>query len=86
MLIFLYACESWTLNADTERRIRAMEMRYYRRLLGISHKEHIANEEVRRRNENDFELHMDPLTIGNGNSMGRLFAHLALPKPSCRVL
>ncbi|GFN74782.1 endonuclease-reverse transcriptase [Plakobranchus ocellatus] len=31
MSIFLYACESWTLNADIERRIRAMEMRCYRR-------------------------------------------------------
>ncbi|GFO45157.1 endonuclease-reverse transcriptase [Plakobranchus ocellatus] len=26
MSIFLYACESWTLNADIEKRIRAMEM------------------------------------------------------------
>jgi len=47
MSMFLYAYESWTLNADTERRIRAMEMRCYRRLLGISHKDHITNEEVR---------------------------------------
>jgi len=47
--IFLYACESWTLTADTERRIQAMEMRCYRRLLGISYKDHITNEEVRSR-------------------------------------
>ena len=25
---FLYACESWTLTADLQRRIQAMEMRY----------------------------------------------------------
>ena len=41
--IFLYACESWTLNADLERRISAMEMRCYRRLLGISYTQNISN-------------------------------------------
>ena len=45
--IFLYACESWTLTADLERRIQATEMRCFRRLLGISYKDHITNEEVR---------------------------------------
>ncbi|GFN80847.1 retrovirus-related pol polyprotein line-1 [Plakobranchus ocellatus] len=63
MSIFLYACESWTLTADTERRIRAMEMRCYRRLLGISYKDHTTNEEVRRRNENAIGPHVDLLTI-----------------------
>ena len=63
MSIFLYACESWTLNADTERRIRAMEMRCYRRLLGISYKDHITNEEVRRRIENAIGPHVDLLTL-----------------------
>ncbi|GFS16671.1 retrovirus-related Pol polyprotein LINE-1 [Elysia marginata] len=57
MSIFLY--ESWILNADTERRIRAMKMRYY----GISYKEHITNEEVRRRIENAIGSHVDLLTI-----------------------
>ena len=38
--IFLYACESWTLTADLQRRIQAMEMRCYRRLLNISYTEH----------------------------------------------
>ena len=47
--IFLYACESWTLNADLERRISAMEMRCYRRLLGISYTQHISNIEVKNR-------------------------------------
>ncbi|GFN97942.1 endonuclease-reverse transcriptase [Plakobranchus ocellatus] len=63
MLIFLYACESWTLNADIERRIRAMEMRCYRRLLGISYKDHTTYEEVSRRIENAIRLHVDLLTI-----------------------
>ena len=44
--IFLYACESWTLNKDIERRIQAFEMRCYRRILGISYKDRVTNAEV----------------------------------------
>ena len=44
--IFLYACESWTLKKDTEKRIQAFKMRCYRRLLGINFRDHITNEEV----------------------------------------
>ena len=35
---FLYACESWTLKAELQRRIQAMEMRCYRKILHISYK------------------------------------------------
>ena len=45
--IFLYAFESWTLTA--EKRTQAFEMRCYRRLLNISYKNHVTNEEVRRK-------------------------------------
>ena len=34
--IFLYACESWTLTAELQRKIQAMEMRCYRKILHIS--------------------------------------------------
>ena len=34
--IFLYACESWTLTAELPRRIQAMEMRCYRKILHIT--------------------------------------------------
>ena len=34
-LVFLYACESWTLTAELQRRIEAMEMRCYRKILHI---------------------------------------------------
>ena len=47
MSIFLYACETWTITADTERRIQALEMRCFRKLLGTSHRDHITNEEVK---------------------------------------
>ena len=45
--IFLYACESWTLTAELEKRTQAFEMRCYRRLLNISYYDHVTNEEVR---------------------------------------
>ena len=44
--IFLYACESRTLTAELQRRIQAMEMRCYRKILPISYKGHVTNEEV----------------------------------------
>ena len=47
--IFLYACESWTLTAELEKRTQAFEMRCHRRLLNISYKDHVTNEEVRRK-------------------------------------
>ena len=62
MSIFLYACESWTLTADTERRIQAMEMRCLRKLLGITYRDHISNEEVRNRTRPAIGPHEDLLT------------------------
>ena len=44
--IFLYACELRTLTAELQRRIQAMEMRCYRKILHISYKDHVTNEEV----------------------------------------
>ena len=40
--ILLYACESWTLTAELQRRIQAMEMRCYRKILHISYKDHVT--------------------------------------------
>ena len=44
--IFLYACVSWTLAAELQRRIQAMEMRCYCKILNISYKDHVTNEKV----------------------------------------
>ena len=45
--IFLFACESWTLTAELQKRMQGMEMRCYRKILHISYKHHVTNEEVR---------------------------------------
>ena len=39
--IFLYDCESWTLTATLQRRIQAMEMRCYCKILRTSYKDHV---------------------------------------------
>ena len=44
--IFLYACESWTLTAERQKRIQAMEIRCYRKIVRFSYKDHDTNEEV----------------------------------------
>ena len=45
--IFLYVCELWALTAELQRRIQAMEVKYYRKILYISYEDHVTNEEVR---------------------------------------
>ena len=61
--VFLYACESWTLTAELQRRIQAMKMRYYRKMLRISYKDHVTNEEVRAKIQQAIGPHEDLLTI-----------------------
>ena len=60
---FLYACESWTLTAELERRIQALEMRCYRKLLNVSYKDHVMNEDVRNSNQKAIGVHDDLLTM-----------------------
>ena len=61
--IFLYACESWTLTAELQRRIQAMEMWCYRKILRISYKDHVTSEEVRAKIQQVIGPHEDLLTI-----------------------
>ena len=60
--IFLYACESWTLKAELQRRIQAMEMRCHCKILHISYKDHVTNEEVRAKIQQAIGPHEDLLT------------------------
>ena len=43
---FLYACESWTHTVEVQRKIQAMEMRCYRKLLRILYKDCVTIKEV----------------------------------------
>ena len=58
--IFLYAYESWTLTAVLQRRIQAIEMRCYCKILHISYKDHVTNEEVCAKIQQAIGRHEDP--------------------------
>ena len=60
--LFLYACESWTLTAEIQRRIQAMEMRCYCKILCISYKGCVTDEVVRAEIQQAFGQHEDLLT------------------------
>ena len=67
--IFLYACESWTLTAELRRKILVMEMRCYRKILRISYKDHVTNEEVRAKIQQAIGPHENLLTIVKGRKL-----------------
>ena len=74
--IFLYACESWTLTAELEKRTQAFEMRCYRRLLNISYKDHVTNKEVRRKIQAAIGEYDELLTLVKKRKL-RWFGHVS---------
>ena len=73
--IFLYACESWTLTAELQRRIQAMEMRCYCKILRISYKDHVT-EDVHANTQRAIGPHEDLLTIVKGRKL-QLYDHVS---------
>ena len=61
--IFLYACESWTLTAELQRRIQAMETKCYCKILHIPYKDRFTYEEVCATIQQAMRPHKDLLTI-----------------------
>ena len=47
--VLLYGSECWTISPTTENKLKATEMWFYRRMMRISWKDHVSNEEVLRR-------------------------------------
>ena len=87
--IFLYACESWTLTAELQRRTQAMEMMCYRKILRISYKNCVTNKEVYAKIQQAIGPHKDILTIiKSANCSGMVMSpvHHVWPKPSCKAL
>ena len=85
--IFLYACESRTLTAELQRRIQAMEMSCYRKILRISYKDHVTNEEVRAKTQQAIGPHEEILIIGKRRKLQWCIVmspvHQVWPEPSC---
>ena len=44
-----YGCETWTLTKNLIKRIDALEMWIYRRMLGVTYRDRVTNVEVLRR-------------------------------------
>ena len=82
--IFLYACESWTLTAELQRRIQAMEMICYLKILRISYKDNVTNEEVRAKIQQAIGPHEDLLTIVKRRPF-MSSVHQVWPKPSFKA-
>ena len=74
--IFLYTCKSWTLTVELEKRTQAFEMRCLRRLLNISYKDHVTDEEVRRRIQAVLAEHDELLTLAKKRKL-RWFGHVS---------
>ena len=74
--IFSVCRESWTLTAELEKRTQAFEMRCYRRLLNISYKGHVTNEEVRRKIQRAIGEHDKLLTLVKKRKL-RWFGHVS---------
>ena len=74
--IFLYACESWTLTAELEKRTQAFEMRCYRRLLNISYKDHVTNGKVCRKIQAAIREYDELLTLVKKRKL-RWFGHVS---------
>ena len=74
--ILLCACESWTLTAELQRRIQAMEMRCYRKIQRISYKNHVTNEEVRAKIQQAIGPHEYLLTIVKRRKLQR-YGHVS---------
>ena len=81
--ICLYACESLILTAEFQRRMQAMETRCYRKILCISYKDHVTNEEVRAKTQQAIGSHEDLLTTVKRRKL-QWYGHV-WPKPSCKA-
>ena len=72
--VFLYACESWTLDAYLQQRISSFEMRALRQLLGIDYRDHVTNVTVRNIVTSHIGRHQDLLQIVKTRKM-KWFGH-----------
>ena len=58
--VLLYACESWNLTAEFQKRVQAFEMRCYQRLLNISYKVNVPIRRFTERSRQPLENMMNP--------------------------
>ena len=69
-----------TTTEEPQRRIQAMEMRCYRKILHITYKDYVTNEEVRAKNQQAIGPHEDRLTIVKSRKL-QWYGHIS--RSSC---
>ena len=69
-------CELWTLTAELEKRMLAFEMRCYQKLLNISNRDHVTNEEIHRKIQAAFGEYDELLTLVKKWKL-RCFGHVS---------
>jgi len=74
--IYLYGCETWTLTTELQKRILSMEMRCYRKILGITYLDRVTNEEIRNKVVQAIGPHDNLLTTVKKRKL-RWFGHAA---------
>ena len=74
--ILVYGCETWTLLADSEKKIQAFETKCVRKLIWISYSEHKTNDWVRSKN-NFFLGPQEPLLATVKSRKLAWFGHLS---------
>ena len=70
---------------ELERRIQALEMRCYRRLLKISYKDHVTNEEVRNRIQNATGVYDDLLTMVKKRKL-KWYCHISRSSGMAKII
>ena len=74
--IFLYACESWILTAELEKKTQAFEMRCYQRQLIISYKDHVTMMRFTERSKHSHIEYDELLTLVKKRKL-RWFGHVS---------
>ena len=83
--IFLYTCESWTSTAESGKRMQTFEMACNRRLLNISYKDHVINEEVHRNIQAAIGGYDELLTLVEKRNL-RWFVHVSRSSGSAKTI
>ena len=83
--ILLHACETWTLTIELQRRIKAVEMRCYRRLLPFSYTDHVTNEIVCKKIQAAIGPYEDILTTVKKMKLRR-FGHVFRSSGLCKKI
>src|SRR5690606_19463265 len=74
--ILTYGHESWILTERTRSRVQAAEMRFLRRIVGVTRMDRIRNDDIR------MDLGVEPLLLSVEKSQMRWYGHVLRMAPN----